>query len=475
MNVASRMSAIGRPAARFARPVVQGNELSTAVIAVGAVLLAVGGLAFLVSPKFGAAALGLPALPLLVMYPAHALLGFVAAMQFDAVAALLPDRTLTLTRLLGVAVIGGWAVWVLVNRVRVRLTGAGMLLGAYVTFAGLSYFWADNQEATADQLRTLGQLFLLYVLTANLMTDLPTLERALNVLIASTAVLGVLVVWQLRGAGDLARGTFTYGDQSFDANFLAGTLVLPAVAAAALGRGRGAFGWWRPVALAVIVAAIVASGSRGGVVGLVAGLAVLVLARPNVGVKALGALVLLAMAAPLVMPVSVFDHLVTRLGETGADRLSGRLDIWKVAVEMISDRPFRGTGFACFQDAFYAYMGNAGVDPLWALHNFRGMRVAHNVYLGTLAELGVVGLGILLLSLASHGAGALAAWRRHREHGDPRVAALALALLCALVSFLVFANSVDFMTRKTPWVMLGMLQGLILATTARPGQGALRR
>jgi len=30
------------------------------------------------------------------------------------------------------------------------------------------------------------------------------------------------------------------------------------------------------------------------------------------------------------------------------------------------------------------------------------------------------------------------------------------------------------MTRKEPWVVLGMMQGLILATEAR-GQGALRR
>ena len=72
------------------------------------------------------------------------------------------------------------------------------------------------------------------------------------------------------------------------------------------------------------------------------------------------------------------------------------------------------------------------------------------------------------------GIGMLRVWRMHRYYGDPRVATLALALLCTLVSFLVFANSIDFMMRKTPWVILGMIQGLILAT-ARPGQGALRQ
>jgi len=39
---------------------------------------------------------------------------------------------------------------------------------------------------------------------------------------------------------------------------------------------------------------------------------------------------------------------------------------------------------------------------------------------------------------------------------------------------LVFGNTIDLMTRKEPWVVLGMMQGLILATEAR-GQGAPRR
>jgi O-antigen ligase len=476
MNVATRMTAaIGRPVARLAPVTVQDNALTVGVVAVGAALLLAGGLAYLINPAFGVAALGIPVLPIFVLYPAHALLAFVAAMPFDAVAALLPDRTLSLTRLLGIAVIGGWGVWVLVNRVRVRLTTAGILLGGYVAFATLSYFWADNPDAASDQLQTLIQLFLLYVLTANLMSQLPALERTLNVLILATALLGVLVIWQLPGGGaDVDRGTFTYGDTSFNPNYLAAALVLPAVAAAALGRARGTLGWWRLAAIIPIGAGIIASGSRGGIVGFIAGVALLLVARPRLGMQALGGLVLLALAAPLVLPPTMLDHLWARFAEAGADRLSGRLDIWKVAVAMISDRPIRGTGFAGFRDAFYEYMSTAGVDPLWALQNFRGMRVAHNVYLSTFAELGLLGMALLMAAFAAHGLGVFRVWQAHRLYGDPRVATLALALCCMLVSFLVFAGSIDFMMRKTPWIMLGMIQGLILATT-RPGQGTFRR
>src|SRR4029450_7480313 len=110
-------------------------------------------------------------------------------------------------------------------------------------------------------LQRLAQLFLLYLLTANLMTNLPTLERTMNVLIGATAVLGglglwqgaaggVRVLWQLPHGGEaLERATFAYGDQSFNPNYLAAALVLPAVAAAALGRTEGAFGWRRSAAI----------------------------------------------------------------------------------------------------------------------------------------------------------------------------------------------------------------------------------
>jgi len=474
MNVSSRTSAaIGRPAGRLVVPAPDGG-LTAAVVGVGALLLVLGVAAFLADPRFGVAALGLPALPLLVMYPAHALLVFVGAMPFDAVAALLPDKTLSLTRILGIAVIGGWGVWVMVNRVRVRLTTPGLLLAGYVALAGASYYWTDYPETTWFQLQRLVQFFLLYVLTANLMSNLPSLERTLNVFIAATAVLGILVLWQLPHGGEaLERATFTYGDQSFNPNYLAAALVLPAVAAAALGPTGGSFGWWRIAVIVPIGAGLIAAGSRGGIVGFVAGIGMLLLARPRVGVRAMGVLLILAMLAPLLMPTQMIDNVITRFSGAGADRLAHRLDIWKVAMAVISDHPFLGTGYAAFKDSFYSYMATAGVDPVWALKNYRGGRVAHNVYLSTFADLGIVGIGILLSAFAAHGLGALRVWRRYRFYGDQRVAALALALCCMMISFLVFANTIEFMWRKTPWILLGMIQGLILAT--EPDHGAVRR
>src|SRR5262245_61328947 len=109
---------------------------------VGAVVLLVlgaGVAACFTSPMLGVAALALPAAPLLLFAPDVAVLGLVAALPFDALTSLDEAGALALTRLLGIAVLGGWVLHVVASsRRRVRLGRPGLLLFAYVTFATVS-------------------------------------------------------------------------------------------------------------------------------------------------------------------------------------------------------------------------------------------------------------------------------------------------------------------------------------------------
>src|SRR5260370_14833717 len=76
-----------------------------AVLALGA-----GAAACCASPALAVAALALPAAPLLVVAPDLAILTLVAALPFDALAALDDTGMLTATRLLGIAVLAGRVV-----------------------------------------------------------------------------------------------------------------------------------------------------------------------------------------------------------------------------------------------------------------------------------------------------------------------------------------------------------------------------
>ena len=118
---------------------------------------------------------------------------------------------------------------------------------------------------------------------------------------------------------------------------------------------------------------------------------------------------------------------------------SGRLDGWTAAWAMFLDAPLVGQGLHTFHDF---------ANP-WA----------HNLYLQTLAEQGLIGLLalVLLLSCAT-----LAAWRAARSPiREQRI--LAAGALGALVGFC--AASVVELTLLREWVVLVMF--VVLAVVAQ--------
>jgi O-antigen ligase len=83
-----------------------------------------------------------------------------------------------------------------------------------------------------------------------------------------------------------------------------------------------------------------------------------------------------------------------RIEGTVADRGAGRFDIWRAGFEAAKNHSIVGVGLDNFPLAFDRYAKYATV--------FRGYRRApHNVYLGTLTELGIVGLLLFLAAVRS--------------------------------------------------------------------------
>lgn len=449
------------PAAPPHRTVVWG------LVAAAGVLVA-GLAAFMVSPKLGLLALGVPAVPVLVLAPDKAVLLVLAALPFDAVASIAGAGTITLTRLLGMAVLGGWVLHVLVRRRQLRVGAPGYVLLAYVAFAAASTLWAEDPAATMDRLQTVVQLLLFYLMVTNLLADTAALERALDVWLSATAAVALLVLWQFPSVEEFERATLRLGQEHFNQNYLAATFILPALAAAARGHTRSALGWWRLAALVPIGVATIITGSRGGAVAFAAGLAVLGVLRPRIGLRAAAAAVLAVSVFLMIVPSSYVDRLTARYANSGEDRMSGRVDIWKVGVAMMHDRPLQGTGFAGFEPAFYRYMAGADVDPRWALENRWGRRASHNIYLSTLAELGLLGGGLLFAAFAAHAAGLWRALGRTARSGSATGANAVLGILCAFVGLLTVGATIDVMLMKTAWLVLALSQAAALTPEPTP-------
>jgi O-antigen ligase len=433
---------------------------------VGALLVGIAG--FSVSPKLGILALGLPIAPFFVLAPDKALLLVVATIPFDAVANIVPGGTLT--RLLGIAATAGWMVNVLMLRKRVRTGVPGYLLLAFVALGGVSLAWTIDRGATSDELQTVVQLALLYLMLANLLSSEAALQRAINVWLASTAAVALIAIAQFAGAGGNARANMNLGDATTNSNYLAATLAIPVVMAVALGQGRGLFAWWRWLAVFVIGTAVFATGSRGGVVALGTGLLLLSIFRPRLGVRVIAAALLMVIGFGLAAPRTFIEKLSDRFAQAGKDRLSGRIDIWHVGGAMIADRPLLGVGFGGFEPAFNQYVSLASdIDPRWARANYQHARAPHSLYLGTAAELGGLGIGLLLGAFAAHGIGvwkvARRATRRRRSAGVP------LAVLGSLVTLFTLGFNIQLLLFKPAWLALGIAQGTILAFAPRSAAG----
>jgi hypothetical protein len=202
---------------------------------------------------------------------------------------------------------------------------------------------------------------------------------------------------------------------------------------------RGRRGRWAALApLVVLGPTLYLTSSRGAWLALAAALPLLARGgrfRAPV-VAALGVLALAAAAAVLVASGGV-EPLAKAPGEN-------RARFWEVALEDFRDNPALGSGAGTYGDYWLDNYGSAGFS-----------RTAHNVYLQSLAELGPVGLVLLLTAVLLP----LACLRRQV---DPIVAAAA----AGYVAFLLHA-AVDWDWELPATGFAGLLCGAAMLVAAR--------
>ncbi|WP_245900672.1 O-antigen ligase family protein [Deinococcus yavapaiensis] len=179
---------------------------------------------------------------------------------------------------------------------------------------------------------------------------------------------------------------------------------------------KGAAPWWRLGLGAAALVTLVATGSRGPFLALAVGAAAAVLVGNLRYLRALGVTVLIVVAALGLVPGLRQFALVERFAN---GTLSGRDQVWQGALQAFGDSPIGGQGpyqigpYIKFlyddQCVVTAALADVGMTcPTW-LEPYRGVWLtAHNVFLHSLAETGVLGtLGLLVLLVFA----ARAVWR----------------------------------------------------------------
>ncbi|MGH3022803.1 MAG: O-antigen ligase family protein [Gaiellaceae bacterium] len=357
-----------------------------------------------------------------------------------------------------------------------RLEAPPLFVGA-MAFVGAALaavpFARDGGAASAKFLLLAGSVFV-YLLIALFLDD----WRSLRPIFAALLLVGLLVsghaLWQY-ASGDLSRvgfvsatGAVEYRVASFfpHPNQLAGFVVLFVPLSVGLYRvfeSRPAKAACVLLALLSVPAAIV-TYSRGVLVALAA--LVVVFARNR---RAWPLIAGAAVVVVLLAPAAWHDR-VADAGSLDRPEIATRLDFWDAAVSMFQSNPLLGVGLNNFDVAYVdlertgrTFLPGSGLAP---------PETAHNLYLNTLAEQGLVGIVALLLLAVAAGRLALSL----RRSDDPRVRGFGLGLLGVGVA-LLFSNLFDvtFVDPKTSiiaWTILGVGAALQRIDTRRRALGA---
>jgi putative inorganic carbon (hco3(-)) transporter len=352
------------------------------------------------------------------------------------------------------------------------------LLTAYGSVCAASLIYALDTERTTEALMNyLDGVVIILVTTLYLRTPVD-LDRVLWALLGGGILLASLTVFQqltgsydqtyaglsrveLRNVYDSTAGYRSSGPVS--ANYYALVLVIAAPLAVdrLLHERSRAIRAAVAGGLACIVAAIVFTYSRGGVVALAAVAvpsALCWLPRRQVfrGLAAacVAGLGVAALAAP-----TDFGQRLAALGQVAGlvrgdvpsdSALRGRMSEMASAALMFADHPVIGVGYGNYEGYYHRYARTLALDGR------REERQAHSLYLEVAAETGILGVAAFAILLAHSIAGVIRTRTALYDEGRVRHAQQVVAFAIALFGYLVGSLFLHLSYPRYLWLLLGI-------------------
>ena len=324
----------------------------------------------------------------------------------------------TLSKAVGIPLVGVGLVAVALHGRRRRLGDAHVAMLAFWAWAAASYFWSIRPASSLVQVSTGVELFLMVWLLWEFGEGRARQMSLLRAYVLGAYIsLGALLAGAASGSEELRR--YTVADSHPNAVSFVITLAIPVACYLAV---RDDPGWrrvlWR-VFVPLAVVGVLLTGSRSGLVTL--GLALLMApaalhgwsrARRVAAVAGMGTLAVLVLA---IGPAAPVERLANFDEEISSGDLNGRVVTWDHSTRIFSQRPLAGSGAGMARHALTDERGWEGG--------------VHNTYLSVTVDLGVVGAVLFVLVIAAAVLPAL------RQRGLERrfLVVLALTLLVGLL------------------------------------------
>jgi len=212
--------------------------------------------------------------------------------------------------------------------------------------------------------------------------------------------------------------------------------------------------WWEKYIHRFFIIGLLYRGistySRGGLLAAAA-LGLMALWWSPKKIRALIAIVVLAVVVGSVMPQSFYDRMNT-INSSDDERdssASSRIFFWQIGVRMANAKPITGVGFNGFRNSLATYDTSNGV--------YGTGRAVHSAWFGVLSEMGYPGFILFVLII---GNGLYISWRiRWRARKDPAlkdIKAYASAMQMSLVAYVVGNTFLNGQYNEMFWHMVGL-------------------
>lgn len=330
------------------------------------------------------------------------------------------------------------------------------VLTLFVVWVMLSLMWAEESAPVIDAVVRYVPNALLFPITYSAVQTRQQALWLIGAFVIGTLISAAYGLMSAPPADDPLRVTGVAGNANETAAALGAGAAL--AAALALSLREPALRLAAAIVLPLCLYSMFLTLSRGALVALAAMLVTTVLvAGRRRGVT---------LAAALVAALLCVGYFVAIAPPTAAERVlqsdggSGRTDIWRVGWRMVEANAIAGVGAGNFAGSSVHYLLEPGaiVRDDYIVDT---PKVAHNMYLEILAELGIVGLGLFLAVLGYALYCPLAAVRRFAELDDRQMEIVSRALFIALVGLLVsdFFGSRQF--NKQLWLLMSIGPALL--------------
>lgn len=266
----------------------------------------------------------------------------------------------------------------------------------FVLYCSLSIVWAMEPGIVFRKLVTAVSLLLLYLITVSYKVQKREYD-ALKWSIFAGGFVAALILIHNYVTGNFANAyhmktSLQFDGEGIDPDVQAFYLLLPVSVGILLmlEQKKKTSQGLLLIATFSIIMGVITTGTRGALMAICV---IFIVYMKFIKKKiSFGIMVLIA---AFILILLIPEHVIEHVESSASDQGAGRVDIWMVGLKSLQNNWMTGAGFNNFPNAYDKFV------DYWPY--FHGLhRAPHNIFLGVLVELGVLGFILLTFSLMRH-------------------------------------------------------------------------